>query len=105
LIAKDSEHPRAFEVAFNALRQMADVNDKLLNMQRKKQVLDANKEQETNQGRLGFDDGDATDGEAPFKGTTAALLSAIDRAKRESIQDADFTEVQIERPKEDKDDT
>lgn len=39
-IAKQSEHPRAFEVVGNLIKQLADVNEQLLSLHDKKQKLD-----------------------------------------------------------------
>ena len=39
-IAKQSEHPRAFEVVGNLMKQLADVNQQLLDLHRQKQKLD-----------------------------------------------------------------
>lgn len=39
-IAKSSEHPRAFEVVGNLVKQLADVNQQLLELHKKKQNLD-----------------------------------------------------------------
>ena len=40
-VAKQSEHPRAFEVVGNLMTQLADVNEKLMKLHEKKQKLDA----------------------------------------------------------------
>lgn len=92
-LAKDSEHPRAFEVAFNAMRQLADINDKLLNMQRKKQVIDQSKppSQKENTGAFGSE---AVDGEIPFSGTTANLLEMLQKVKDDQAIDADYKEIE-----------
>jgi multidrug efflux pump subunit AcrB len=39
-IAKQSEHPRAFEVVGNLMKQLADTNEQLLKLSEKKQKLD-----------------------------------------------------------------
>jgi hypothetical protein len=39
-VAKSSEHPRAFEVVGNLVKQLADVNQQLLELHKKKQSLD-----------------------------------------------------------------
>lgn len=43
-VAKSSEHPRAFEVVGNLMKQLADINEQLLKLHEKKQKLDAPKE-------------------------------------------------------------
>jgi hypothetical protein len=40
-IAKQSEHPRAFEVVGNLMKQLADTNEQLLALSEKKQKLNA----------------------------------------------------------------
>ena len=39
-VAKQSEHPRAFEVVGNLIKQMADVNQQLMDLHQQKQKLD-----------------------------------------------------------------
>lgn len=39
-VAQSSEHPRAFEVVGNLMKQLADVNQQLLDLHRQKQKLD-----------------------------------------------------------------
>jgi len=46
-VARESEHPRAFEVLSNMIKSISDVNDKLVDMQKKKRDLlltDTNKD-------------------------------------------------------------
>lgn len=43
-VAKQSEHPRAFEVVGNLVAQLADVNKKLMDLHQQKAKLDAPKE-------------------------------------------------------------
>lgn len=43
-VAHQSEHPRAFEVVGNLMKQLADVNQQLLDLHQQKQKLDAPKE-------------------------------------------------------------
>lgn len=40
-IAKSSEHPRAFEVVGNLIKQLSDINSQLLDIHEKKQKLDS----------------------------------------------------------------
>ena len=39
-VAKETDHPRAFEVLFNGYKAAADMTDKFMEHQRKKQVID-----------------------------------------------------------------
>lgn len=47
LVAKDSEHPRAFEVVGQLIEKIANINEKLLVLSEKKQKLDANQPSKT----------------------------------------------------------
>tara|TARA_B100000131_G_scaffold219612_1_gene211126 strand:- start:596 stop:1027 length:432 start_codon:yes stop_codon:yes gene_type:complete len=42
-VAQESGHPRAYEVATNAMKQVADMTDKLMDLQKKVKDLDAEK--------------------------------------------------------------
>ena len=44
-VARSSEHPRAYEVLSNLIKNMADVNDKLMELNKKKKDLDKKEEQ------------------------------------------------------------
>ena len=41
-VAKQSEHPRAFEVVGNLMKQLADVNQQLMDIHQQKQKIDGN---------------------------------------------------------------
>jgi len=87
-LAKDSEHPRAFEVLFQGIKHTAEINDKLVDLQRKMQVLEDNKPiGQRSSGGLSHQ-GDEPSAIA-FEGTTKDLLKALDAAK-EDIQDAEI---------------
>lgn len=43
-VAQQSEHPRAIEVVGNLMKQLADINQQLLDLHQQKQKLDAPKE-------------------------------------------------------------
>ena len=47
-IAKQSEHPRAIEVVGNLMKQLADINQQLLDLHQQKQKLDGPKVAEKN---------------------------------------------------------
>lgn len=65
-IAKQSEHPRAFEVAAGMLKNLADMNKDLLEIQKKKQDLQPKITQQS----INVD-------KAVFVGSTAELLKQI----------------------------
>ena len=46
-IARESEHPRAFEVLSKSIKDIGDVTDKLMTLQKNKQDLVGKKEEET----------------------------------------------------------
>jgi len=90
-LSKDAEHPRAYEVLFNGIKHTADINSKLVDLQRKMQVI-------TQDGPLPADRPKQLlqENEQPtvaFEGTTKELLSAIDNVRNEII-DADFDETE-----------
>ena len=43
-VARSSEHPRAYEVLSNLIKNMADVNDKLMYLNKKRKDLDKKEE-------------------------------------------------------------
>lgn len=71
-IAKQSEHPRAFEVAANLLKNLADMNKDLLEIQKRKQEL---KQKVTNNTQnVNID-------KAVFVGSTAELIKQLKEIK------------------------
>lgn len=69
-IAKQSEHPRAFEVVGNLMKQLADANQQLLDLHKQKQKLDepVEKDKTTKQ---------VTNNNAIFVGSTSELNKLI----------------------------
>jgi len=67
LVAQESEHPRAYEVAANFIKTLADLNKDLLEVQKKK--FDLRPQQTTNQS-INVE-------KAVFVGSTAELLKQI----------------------------
>lgn len=66
-IAKQSEHPRAFEVVGGLMKQLSDINTQLLDLSEKRQkLLDKNKTAEQNNPQV-------TNNNAIFVGSTADL--------------------------------
>ena len=47
-VAQESGHPRAYEVAVNAMKQVADTTDKLIDLQKKMKDLEAPTKKQTN---------------------------------------------------------
>ena len=75
LVAKDSEHPRAFEVVGNLMKQVADINEQLLVLSERKQKLDG-KLTDTNQG------GNVTTNNSIFVGSTSELQKLINDMRK-----------------------
>jgi hypothetical protein len=65
-VAKSSEHPRAFEVVGNLMKQLADVNQQLMDLHQQKAKLDAPKKGDSK-----------TVNNAIFVGSTAELNKLI----------------------------
>lgn len=72
-VARESHHPRAFEVAATLIKNMGDVNDKLLNLHKTKKELDkitVSKSEEEDQPSINVE-------KAIFVGSTTDLLRKI----------------------------
>ena len=66
-VAKQSEHPRAFEVVGNLVKQLTDVNQQLIDLHQQKAKLDTPKDGEKK----------VTNNNAIFVGSTAELTKMI----------------------------
>jgi hypothetical protein len=71
LIANQSEHPRAYEVAANLIKTLGDLNKDLLELQKKKKDLTGVKE----------DSGKTVIDKAVFVGSTSELVKMIREKK------------------------
>lgn len=67
-VAMQSEHPRAFEVVGNLMKQLADINQQLLDIHQQKQKLDSPKDGGKKE---------VTNNNAIFVGSTAELNKLI----------------------------
>lgn len=67
-VAQQSEHPRAFEVVGNLIKQLADINQQLLDLHQQKQKLDEPKGDSKKQ---------VTNNNAIFVGSTSDLNKLI----------------------------
>lgn len=72
-VAKQSEHPRAFEVVGNLVKQLADVNQQLLDIHTQKKKLDEPKKGEQSK---------VTNNNAIFVGSTAELNKLINKMNK-----------------------
>jgi hypothetical protein len=68
-VAKQSEHPRAFEVVGNLMKQLADINQQLMDIHQQKKKLD-----EPSKGEISKQ---VTNNNAIFVGSTAELNKMI----------------------------
>ena len=75
-VAKSSEHPRAFEVVGNLMKQLSDVNAQLLELHEKKKKIDAPAKGEPSQNFSGGDK-QITNNNAIFVGSTTELNKLI----------------------------
>jgi hypothetical protein len=75
-VAKQSEHPRAFEVVGNLMKQLADVNQQLMDIHQQKAKLDAPK-------GVTKTGGDKVTNNAIFVGSTAELNKMIKKMQGE----------------------
>lgn len=71
-VAKESQHPRAYEVAANMLKSLSDMTDKLMVLHEKKQKLKAESEDPNDYGGSTFNIDKAV-----FTGSTAELLKQV----------------------------
>jgi hypothetical protein len=74
LIAKDGQHPRAFEVLSGLMKNLADMNKDLLEIQKRKKDLAPKAETQNN---LSID-------KAVFVGSTAELVKMLKTQKQET---------------------
>lgn len=68
-VAKATDHPRAYEVAANMLKSLAEMNKDLMEIQKRKKDLEL-KETNTAQGNINVD-------KAVFIGSTKELIKAL----------------------------
>jgi hypothetical protein len=71
-VAKQSEHPRAFEVVGNLMKQIADINTQLMDLHQQKQKLDAPAKGESK----------VTNNNAIFVGSTSELNKLINKMSK-----------------------
>jgi hypothetical protein len=74
-VAKQSEHPRAFEVVGNLIKQMADINHQLIDLSNKRQKLTDAKQSESGT--------TITNNTAYFVGSTAELNKMLSDMNKE----------------------
>jgi len=98
-VATGSEHPRAFEVYFGGLKQVADMNDKLLELHRKKQVIKLDNQNQPEQ--LAIED---RSNSRAFVGSSSELAEALERGEIDlEALEAEFEIVTEDDPEYDTD--
>lgn len=75
-VAKQSEHPRAFEVVSGLMKDLADINGKLLDLHKKKQIIENPKTPESK------DTKQVTNNNAIFVGSTTELSKMLDDMRK-----------------------
>lgn len=70
-VAKESQHPRAYEVAATLLKNMSDMTDKLMALQEKRKALSGTKDTGGGNGSINVDKA------IVFSGSTSDLLKQI----------------------------
>jgi hypothetical protein len=75
-VAQESGHPRAYEVAVNAMKQVADTTDKLIDLQKKMKDLESPTKRETNNTTNNL-----------FVGSTADLQKMLKQINKEKAED------------------
>jgi hypothetical protein len=76
-VARQSEHPRAFEVVSGLMKDLADINGKLLDLHKKKQTIETPKNQP---GQVPQQSNTANN--AIFVGSTADLSKMLDDLRK-----------------------
>jgi len=74
VVAKDSQHPRAYEVMATLIKSMSDLNKDLLELQKRKRDLMVTKDERPSGGDMNVD-------KAIFVGSTAELMKFLNKNK------------------------
>jgi hypothetical protein len=83
-VARESEHPRAFEVLSGMIKNVADVNDKLMDLQKKKKDIKATKQPALEGGKTqnNFFLGSTTDLQRLLQGSDEEESNVVDITPR-----------------------
>lgn len=76
-VARESEHPRAFEVLSNMIKNISDVNDKLMDLNKKNKEITQTKEEQK-----------AITNNNVFIGSTTDLQRLLMKSEEEKVIDA-----------------
>lgn len=89
-LAKDAEHPKGYEVFAQFVKNLADVNDKFVNLQRKQQIMDKD---------AGIIEGDAQEVESNQEAvkhmSTADVLALLEKEDVSNDADQSGTEGEV----------
>jgi hypothetical protein len=77
-VAKNSDHPRAYEVAFQGIKNIADMTDKLIDLQKKMKTMDEDSSTRK---------GPSTVNNTMFVGSTAELQKFLKQSKINNIEE------------------
>lgn len=88
-LAKESEHPRAFEILGNYLKNIGDLNDKLIDTQRKMQIINQEQAMDRHAELEGPDPRKAI----AFTGSTKDISKALKDLRDSEAIDVEFTEI------------
>jgi hypothetical protein len=83
-VARESEHPRAFEVLSNMIKGVADVNDKLMDLNKKNKEITNSKNN---------DESKTITNNNVFIGSTTDLQRMLMKSEQEKILDSNTVEV------------
>jgi Terminase DNA packaging enzyme len=75
-VAQQSDHPRAYEVALQGIKNVADMTDKLIDLQKKMKEIDEEKQK-----------GPSTVNNTMFVGSTADLQKFLKQSKLNNIEE------------------
>lgn len=76
-VAKNSEHPRAFEVVGGLMKHLSDINSQLLDIHKKKQQIETPKDADAKQTN------NVTNNNAIFVGSTSELSKMLENMRKE----------------------
>ncbi len=77
-VARNSDHPRAYEVAFQGIKNIADMTDKLIDLQKKMKTMDEDSSMRK---------GPSTVNNTMFIGSTAELQKFLKQSKINNIEE------------------
>lgn len=77
-VARQSEHPRAFEVVSGLMKDLADINGKLLDLHKKKQAIETNSSSNTGKSS----DGNNVTNNSIFVGSTSELSKMLNDLRK-----------------------